>query len=248
MPRRAVVSLILGLITSVTIAWSVAWTPPTGPGSQALWGKQNTGVFSSSGFPLNWYVLRSGSWGRQSNEFRVDLASSVSSEQAANFRRLTSDRASRAALERHAFLLKSKDSLFCSFGVHFYGWPLPCLTMEEACTPLKVFMWKALVLTPAPYDVETPDAPGLWDPDPANSLLPYYSALQIGEDHALPLRPLWDGLLTCTALYGTAWYVMLSLWSVVRRARIRPGFCSHCGYDLRGLSAAKPCPECGRES
>lgn len=35
-------------------------------------------------------------------------------------------------------------------------------------------------------------------------------------------------------------------WGIVlRRGRVRHGFCRRCGYDLRGRRLGDECPECG---
>ncbi len=36
-------------------------------------------------------------------------------------------------------------------------------------------------------------------------------------------------------------YALLSRWGRV----LLPGYCKQCHYNMRGLSAEKPCPECG---
>jgi len=64
--------------------------------------------------------------------------------------------------------------------------------------------------------------------------------------HALPLRPIWTGLIGNTAFYSIVWLVMLWGASAARRwRRRRRGWCPRCAYDLAGLTQGQPCPECG---
>jgi hypothetical protein len=71
-----------------------------------------------------------------------------------------------------------------------------------------------------------------------------------GSDYAtgraIPLRPVWAGLLCGSCTYGTAVGLM---WHGVRmmRKRVRKlrGRCVRCNYDRTGLVAGHPCPECG---
>jgi hypothetical protein len=66
---------------------------------------------------------------------------------------------------------------------------------------------------------------------------------------ALPLRPIWPGLLINTCFYAALWLVLLCAARMAKRTwRRRRGRCAACGYDLAGLNAnACPCtcPECG---
>jgi len=51
--------------------------------------------------------------------------------------------------------------------------------------------------------------------------------------------PLWIPLTLCGVPSAIAWRAHL------RRRRRGPASCPSCGYDLRGLPASAPCPECG---
>lgn len=63
---------------------------------------------------------------------------------------------------------------------------------------------------------------------------------------ALPLRPIWSGLLVNTAFYAALWFIPLGGVGLVRRRRRRRrGWCPGCAYDRDGLTSQQPCPECG---
>lgn len=65
----------------------------------------------------------------------------------------------------------------------------------------------------------------------------------------MPWMPYWFGLLVNSGVYGAAWWVLLVGRAVVRRAvRRGRGRCGACGYDLRGLTGPRVCPECGAEA
>lgn len=70
--------------------------------------------------------------------------------------------------------------------------------------------------------------------------------------HALPYRPIWLGVVVNTLFYAVllavpfASLVALRAW---RRGRRKArGRCTRCAYDLTGLGAGAPCPECGVEA
>lgn len=64
---------------------------------------------------------------------------------------------------------------------------------------------------------------------------------------ALPLRPIWPGLLVNTAFYAALWLVALGAARMARRTwRRHRGRCTVCAYDLAGLiGQTRTCPECG---
>jgi hypothetical protein len=72
-----------------------------------------------------------------------------------------------------------------------------------------------------------------------------FGPFQFGPERALPMRPLWRGLVINIAAWaGLLWLVTLGPFEIRRIARQARGRCLHCGYDLRG-EAEGGCPECG---
>jgi hypothetical protein len=66
-----------------------------------------------------------------------------------------------------------------------------------------------------------------------------------GQEFALPVHPVWQGLflnaLTWTLAVAAPWYM---LRAARRRRRLRRGWCVVCAYDMAGIST-DTCPECG---
>lgn len=62
---------------------------------------------------------------------------------------------------------------------------------------------------------------------------------------ALPLRPIWIGMVTNTllasVLVGAVWF---GVPAIRRTLRVRRGLCPWCGYDRSGAQPESPCPEC----
>ncbi len=70
-----------------------------------------------------------------------------------------------------------------------------------------------------------------------------------GYGVTLPYIPIWRGLLANTAIFAAAWSVLLyGVPLVQREIRRRKGHCVKCGYDRQGLDADARCPECGEAS
>lgn len=67
----------------------------------------------------------------------------------------------------------------------------------------------------------------------------------VDELRAIPLVPIWTGLLTDSALLALLFMGARTLWCGLSRAlRVRRGRCPVCRYDLRA-DANEGCPECG---
>lgn len=67
-----------------------------------------------------------------------------------------------------------------------------------------------------------------------------YSYVNFGVRKAVTLL-LWPlAVFPIAAGAGLCWWA----WRDARRARV--GLCMKCHYDLRGLPASAPCPECGK--
>ncbi len=79
-------------------------------------------------------------------------------------------------------------------------------------------------------------------------LSPFTGGFLGGCWRAIPLRPIWSGIVVDVIVLGGMCYAAIFGAAALRRERRRAqGLCAWCGYDLRsgGLDNQR-CPECGR--
>jgi hypothetical protein len=115
------------------------------------------------------------------------------------------------------------------------GWPLPSIYSYEEVGlrvrdggPRGAFRDHGGIVIPAPHRPNTGQAP-------------FYAIV-------LPLKPVWPAFAVNSLLFACVVAIPLCLMRgarlVVRRRRIRRGWCPQCGYNLRA-NYADGCSECG---
>lgn len=247
MPRWVVfvvVCVFLGVVTSVGVAWGLAWD----------WPLRSNNVYQSKAYvptglvhPTDGPTLWDADWyeGRWTNTLRVRCrpeSSLITSQPLGTFRgefdRWTAKPACRGALQRHAALPQTRDYWFIDFRVTLVGWPWQCVASEDSCNTDDIRAALNSSRRPSP-------TAELATIDPAFNMPPHFGAIEFGR-RLLPTFPLWPGLLADTAFYGGAWAILLGTPILIRRwIRSRRGGCPACGYSLEGLKDGAPCPECG---
>jgi hypothetical protein len=67
-----------------------------------------------------------------------------------------------------------------------------------------------------------------------------------GYGAVLPYGPIWPGIALNASLVAVPLFLLTTLAPALRATlRRRRARCPKCNYDLRGLTASTPCPECG---
>jgi hypothetical protein len=210
--KRLLLSLILGVPTSVAVAWGLAYWSP--------WNDPRVGYasFSPRGSEVS-SVLISQHWQRgmlfRSVAFGEDQPTRFDSNPPASNRQvevLTRDQIDATwGAARRALVLSQNVSLIEE------ARGLPCLCL---------YFWK---------DFGTMTTGGtslrIRGEDPWGY-----------DFTVLPTLPIWRGLAVNTAFYGALWLIPLTLPSlVIAHRRRRRGHCPACNYNLTGSTSCPEC-------
>lgn len=75
------------------------------------------------------------------------------------------------------------------------------------------------------------------------SILPMAASFDV----PFPLRPIWMPFLISSAVFASGWWCIIRTPGWIRRGlRRKRNLCAGCGYSRAGIDRAIACPECGR--
>jgi len=225
MPRRAppiygiLVAAAIGLATTIAIAW-LAMFLTSGNAWHGPRADQDIGVWMADDHKT-WSISRGeNAWHTTVMYWHMQVSGLSMTIPTADYEARKFD---FRQLPRR-FRPDSLDDLYMNAWYHQTGWPFPALSCSVH--------WKQQV---------------------ANSDIIYTvrGGVQLPRDpdfnpRALPMTPVWPGLLADTALFACARLVVAFGLSAARgHWRARRGQCRQCGYRRAGIADDAACPECG---
>lgn len=220
--RRLAFAVLLGLATTIALAWLAMFVPRSGRDYYGPPATTDLGYSRTSDGSRIWFI----SEGRNAWHHVVSYWFMQISGQAMMIRieDYEANKANLEALPRH-LRPASVDDLHMQAWYRQVGWPLPALTGS--------IHWVRQIRN-------------------ADIIYAVKGGVQLPRDknfqpRALPLTPVWPGFVVDWLLWSMAWFAPLAGIASLRHwRRKRKGLCTHCGYSLTGLPEASVCPECGR--
>ncbi len=239
---RITICLLLGLITTVAVAWTCAVWVHVGEGDLRQGWHDETDLQWMRG----WRLSRRDAFG--THRLLAMARRTVPSPQKAPFPIVSRDEltpwwsSARQAMDDQVRTVRKEEARRQAEGdtttvrpTVFYddarGWPLAALWCR----------WDAGLVPGGPEDGKL--LHGGIELEPVK---PQRQGTRNADDQrALPLRPIWRGLAVDSLLYALIWFILVGGVGFVRREIRRvQGRCIKCGYDLRGAEH-EVCPECG---
>jgi hypothetical protein len=207
-----VVSILLGVVINITVAWGLAGlvgVPPP-PGKQLLPAQ-----------PLSWPRQVPEGWPAPSEVHigRWWCCTTIHAFGGHSVRRLE---------ELNALTKASEEMISCNLHISQWGWPMRSLEIQWPHSQnMLVSIWL----------FKRPTEPALRTGLPVSTTLTRSS-----ERTHLPLMPVWPGFVINSLVYATLAGVAVCCPGVVRRAaRRRSGRCVMCGYEVAGLARCPEC-------
>jgi len=220
--RSTAISLVLGGVTTVTIAWGLAALQTTEQGIEPLWVRFDDG-FYAAGWERTWGT-ETFSWRDHSAVWSDGVFVDVLAPPSWS---ITRDRQAALAIQEAAFREAGRRDTEARVSELASGWPATAMVARV------YFVW-----------------PENGPPSPERCqggiILDWKERDELAFAHVLPFVPIWPGFLVDTALFAGFWSVWVFWSPMIRRTWRRAKFkCARCGYPRTGLDANDDCPECG---
>jgi len=243
---RACLCLILGFITTIAVAWSLAFAPIRGPGAKAIlpvlnlpdvdlhrgieewpgciyttrYRRPGASVYNSTATGPE-YIPLPGIRFTDTSLVLVDRLQSMFPAWATDY--------VAPWLNNRSLWPRGNDFDWCSSELS--GWPFLCLYSREFRSRNFTLASEGRITLPDRYQRRVGESP---------------FGFRTSRPVSLPYLPHIPSLAANSVLFAIPWYFLLQIPAALRtRFRRRRNLCPRCGYSRAGIAPGSACPECG---